>query len=127
MPYGGITTFGQSTPQIDSPLQHTGTIVTQHLANAATIYTGSSENGSPNNAIVSSTAIQTSQSAGTSTTSSLFRSDDKRLTREAMEKYLRNRNDMIIVILHAKVITHCYCSIVMCSQSSYSEYLYVNT
>lgn len=108
MPYGGITTFGQSTPQIDSPLHNTGTLVPQHLGSAATIYTGSSENGSPNNAIVSSTAIQTSsQTAGTSTTSSLFRSDDKRLTREAMEKYLRNRNDMIIVILHAKVITHC--------------------
>lgn len=117
MPYGGITTFGQSTPQIDSPLQHTGTLVSQHLGNASTIYTGSSENGSPNNAIVSSTAIQTSQSAGTSTTSSLFRSDDKRLTREAMEKYLRNRNDMIIVILHAKVIT--LCLIVMCSHMLY--------
>lgn len=123
MPYGGITTFGQSTPQIDSPLQHTGTLVSQHLGNAATIYTGSSENGSPNNAIVSSTAIQTSQSAGTSTTSSLFRSDDKRLTREAMEKYLRNRNDMIIVILHAKVITHY--QIVMCSHMLYLSTTYV--
>lgn len=104
MPYNnlGITTFGQSTPQLDSPLQHTGTLVPQHMGSSTTIYTGSSENGSPN-AVVSSSALQTtSQSAPT--TSSLFRSDDKRLTREAMEKYLRNRNDMIIVILHAKVI-----------------------
>lgn len=30
--------------------------------------------------------------------------EDKRLTRDAMERYLRDRNDMIIVILHAKVI-----------------------
>ena len=29
--------------------------------------------------------------------------EDKRLTRDAMERYLRDRNDMVIVILHAKV------------------------
>lgn len=35
---------------------------------------------------------------------SMFRiQDDTRLTREAMERYLRDRNDKIIVILHAKV------------------------
>lgn len=34
----------------------------------------------------------------------MFRSlEEKRLTREAMERYLRDRNDMIIYILHAKV------------------------
>lgn len=42
--------------------------------------------------------------ASSSQTSALpvSRLEDKRLTREAMEKYLRDRNDMIIVILHAK-------------------------
>lgn len=29
--------------------------------------------------------------------------EEKSLTREAMEKYMRERNDMVIVILHAKV------------------------
>lgn len=29
--------------------------------------------------------------------------EDKRLTREAMGRYMRDRNDMVIVILHAKV------------------------
>lgn len=32
--------------------------------------------------------------------------EERRLTREAMEKYLRDRNNMIIVILHAKVIIY---------------------
>jgi hypothetical protein len=100
MPYG-ISTYGQSA-QIDSPLQHTGALIPQHLG-TTTIYAGSeSNNGSPS--AVSSTALQTTSQAVA--TSSIFRNEDKRLTREAMEKYLRNRNDMIIVILHAKVITH---------------------
>lgn len=45
--------------------------------------------------------------ASSSQTTSLpvSRLEDKRLTREAMEKYLRDRNDMIIVILHAKAST----------------------
>ena len=105
MPYG-ISTYGQSA-QIDSPLQHAGalTIPQQHMG-GTTIYAGSeSNNGSPS-AVVSSTALQATSTAVA--TSSLFRNEDKRLTREAMEKYLRNRNDMIIVILHAKVITHFY-------------------
>jgi hypothetical protein len=29
--------------------------------------------------------------------------EERRLTREAMERYLKDRNNMIIVILHAKV------------------------
>lgn len=106
MPYGGLS-YSQS-PQLDSPLQHSGgALVTQHMgSSSANVYTaGSDSNGSPS--AVSTTALQTtSQAAATALTTSLFRNDDKRLTREAMEKYLRNRNDMIIVILHAKVITH---------------------
>lgn len=31
------------------------------------------------------------------------RIEEKRLTREAMERYLKDRNDMVLVILHAKV------------------------
>lgn len=108
MPYGGITSYSQS-PQLDSPLQqqqHTGALIPQHMGSGTTVYTGSESNGSPSAAAaVTSSALQTTSQAATST---LFRIEDKRLTREAMEKYLRNRNDMIIVILHAKVITYTY-------------------
>lgn len=31
---------------------------------------------------------------------------DTRLTRDAMERYMRERNDMVIVVLHAKVNTY---------------------
>lgn len=31
--------------------------------------------------------------------------EEKRLTRDAMERYMTERNDMVIVILHAKVST----------------------
>lgn len=49
----------------------------------------------PNQALLASSSSQQSSLP-------LSRLEDKRLTREAMEKYLRDRNDMIIVILHAK-------------------------
>ncbi|XP_040162322.1 recombining binding protein suppressor of hairless [Anopheles arabiensis] len=44
------------------------------------------------------------------TTSPIFRSqiEERRLTRDAMEKYLRDRNNMVIVILHAKVAQKSY-------------------
>lgn len=105
MPYG-ISAYGQS-PQIGSPLQHTGAMIPQHMGSGTTtIYAGSESNGSPAAAaVVSSTALQTTSQS----TSSLFRGgEEKRLTREAMERYLRDRNDMIIVVLHAKVITICF-------------------
>jgi recombining binding protein (suppressor of hairless) len=35
--------------------------------------------------------------------SSLYRPKEQRLTREAMKKYLRERGDMVVVMLHAKV------------------------
>lgn len=38
----------------------------------------------------------------------LYRPKDQRLTREAMKKYLRERSDMVIVILHAKVAQKSY-------------------
>lgn len=34
--------------------------------------------------------------------------EDTKLTREAMEQYMRDRNDKVIVILHAKVISLLY-------------------
>lgn len=41
--------------------------------------------------------------------SGVYRSEaDQRLTREAMERYLRDRSDMVIVILHAKVAQKSY-------------------
>lgn len=111
MPYG-ISAYGQS-PQIGSPLQHTGSLIQQHMVSsgaATAIYAGSESNGSPA-AVVSSSALQT-----TSSTSSLFRSgEEKRLTREAMERYLRDRNDMIIVVLHAKVITERRLEVIICA------------
>ena len=33
----------------------------------------------------------------------MYRAKEQRLTREAMKKYLRERGDMVIVMLHAKV------------------------
>lgn len=41
----------------------------------------------------------------TTTSTTVYRQqiEEKRLTREAMERYMRERNDMVIVILHAKV------------------------
>ncbi|CRL01497.1 CLUMA_CG014358, isoform A [Clunio marinus] len=103
MPYG-ISAYGQS-PQIGSPLQHTGSLIQQHIGSGNTaIYAGSESNGSPA-AAVSSTALQTTSQS----TSSLFRTgEEKRLTREAMERYLQDRNDMIIVVLHAKVAQKSY-------------------
>lgn len=37
------------------------------------------------------------------TSNTIYRIEDTRLTREAMERYMRDRNDKVIVILHAKV------------------------
>ncbi|XP_023319959.1 recombining binding protein suppressor of hairless isoform X2 [Eurytemora carolleeae] len=40
--------------------------------------------------------------------SSLYRSKEQRLTRDAMKKYLRERGDMVVVMLHAKVAQKSY-------------------
>lgn len=91
MPYG-IPNYGQSAPLSPPLQQHTGSII-PHIGGSALIPVSGS-NGSTSNS-----SLQTAQAA-------VYRSqyEDKRLTREAMERYLRDRNDMIIVILHAKVI-----------------------
>lgn len=45
-----------------------------------------------------------SNTIATMNSNQIFRlPEDLRLTREAMEQYLRDRNDKVIVILHAKV------------------------
>jgi hypothetical protein len=102
MPYG-ITAYGQS-PQIGSPIQHTGALAQQHIGGGtAGIFASSESNEGPTAVVAVSSSIL--QSSASQSTSSLFRAgEEKRLTREAMERYLRDRNDMIIVVLHAKVI-----------------------
>ncbi|XP_055389391.1 recombining binding protein suppressor of hairless isoform X2 [Condylostylus longicornis] len=47
---------------------------------------------------------------GSSGSNQLYRPhiEDKRLTRDAMDRYMRERNDMVIVILHAKVAQKSY-------------------
>lgn len=86
MPYG-IQNFGQA------PLSPSGPLISHMNSGSQNPVPGSNGSNSSGN------ALQTAQN-------SVYRSqyEDKRLTRDAMEKYLRDRNDMIIVILHAKVI-----------------------
>lgn len=50
----------------------------------------------------------------TTATTNVYRPqiEDKKLTKDAMERYMRERNDMVIVILHAKVNI---CSFFVCS------------
>lgn len=45
----------------------------------------------------------------TTATTNVYRPqiEDKKLTKDAMERYMRERNDMVIVILHAKVSMVC--------------------
>lgn len=53
---------------------------------------------------VSGPASTGSGSINSNNSNSMFRlQEDNRLTREAMERYMRDRNDKVIVILHAKV------------------------
>lgn len=47
----------------------------------------------------------TGGSMTTTTATTVYRPqiEDQKLTKDAMERYMRDRNDMVIVILHAKV------------------------
>uniref|UniRef100_A0A1A9Z986 Suppressor of hairless protein n=1 Tax=Glossina pallidipes TaxID=7398 RepID=A0A1A9Z986_GLOPL len=76
----------------------------QHLAMIPRGIPGGGGNGP-----IMSTGLNSSVSNVTATAST-FRSHiaDKKLTREAMEHYMRERNDMVIVILHAKVAQKSY-------------------
>lgn len=91
MPYGTLQNFGQAPL---SPPVHSGGSLITHMNSGSQNIPVPGSNGSNS----SGNALQTSQNT-------VYRSqyEDKRLTRDAMEKYLRDRNDMIIVILHAKV------------------------
>lgn len=77
----GLPGFAQSPPS--PPSQH-GALLPRIGGGA--VVPGSTGSGSMTN----------------TSSSSLFRADT-RLTREAMERYMRDRNDKVIVILHAKV------------------------
>lgn len=46
----------------------------------------------------------------TTTATTVYRPqiEDQKLTKDAMERYMRERNDMVIVILHAKVCPEQY-------------------
>ncbi|XP_075149190.1 recombining binding protein suppressor of hairless [Haematobia irritans] len=57
---------------------------------------------------IMSTGLNTSVSSISSATSFRSHIEEKKLTREAMERYMRERNDMVIVILHAKVAQKSY-------------------
>lgn len=81
----GLPGFAQSPPS--PPSQH-GALLPRIGGGA--VVPGSTGSGSMTN---------------TSSTS-MFRLEDTRLTREAMERYMRDRNDKVIVILHAKVILY---------------------
>lgn len=89
----GLPGFAQSPPS--PPSQH-GALLPRIGGGA--VVPGSTGSGSMTN---------TSSSA-------LFRADT-RLTREAMERYMRDRNDKVIVILHAKVkIEHFFLAVRFC-------------
>lgn len=78
----GLPGFAQSPP---SPLSQHGALLPRIGGGA--VVPGSTGSGSMTN---------------TSSTS-MYRLEDTRLTREAMERYMRDRNDKVIVILHTKV------------------------
>lgn len=50
----------------------------------------------------------TGGSMTTTTATTVYRPqiEDQKLTKDAMERYMRERNDMVIVILHAKVVSN---------------------
>lgn len=85
----GIPGYGQTPP---SPPTHHGGALIPRLGGGAVIPVSANTNAG---------------SMGPSG-NALFRGpiEERRLTREAMEKYLRDRNNMVIVILHAKVIIY---------------------
>ncbi|XP_050084174.1 suppressor of hairless protein isoform X1 [Anopheles aquasalis] len=95
----GIPGYGQAPP---SPPSHHGGALLPRLGGGggAVIPVGTTNNSAGGMAPTS----------GSTAASPIFRSqiEERRLTREAMEKYLRDRNNMVIVILHAKVAQKSY-------------------
>lgn len=78
----GLSGYAQSPPS--PPSQH-GAIIPRIGAGGAVVPAG------------------TGSAHGTNTTQMLRQIEDRRLTRDAMERYLSERSDMVLVILHAKV------------------------
>ena len=74
-----------------------------HLAMMPRGLTGGNPGGGGGGGSIMSTGLNTSVSSLSSATSYRTHIEEKKLTREAMERYMRERNDMVIVILHAKV------------------------
>ncbi|XP_052865830.1 recombining binding protein suppressor of hairless [Anopheles cruzii] len=97
----GLPGYGQAPP---SPPSHHGGALLPRLGGGggAVIPVGSTNNTGGGGGMAPSTVA----TAG----SPIFRGqiEERRLTREAMEKYLRDRNNMVIVILHAKVAQKSY-------------------
>lgn len=74
-----------------------------HLAMLPRGLSGGNPGGGGGGSIMS-TGLNTSvNSLSSSATSYRTHIEEKKLTRDAMERYMRERNDMVIVILHAKV------------------------
>lgn len=80
----GLSGYAQSPPS--PPSQH-GAIIPRIGAGGAVVPAGTGS----------------AHGANTTTVTILRQIEDRRLTRDAMERYLSERSDMVIVILHAKV------------------------
>lgn len=107
----GLTGFAQTPP---SPPTQLGTILPRiggggavvpgSTGGSMTSNTGSNNNNNNSNP-TQQQQHQQQQHLSTALVPTVFRPhiEDKKLTKEAMERYMRERNDMVIVILHAKV------------------------
>ncbi|XP_061402020.1 suppressor of hairless protein [Musca vetustissima] len=80
----------------------------QHHPHLAMIPRGMGNPGGGGGGSIMSTGLNTSVNSISSATSFRSHIEEKKLTRDAMERYMRERNDMVIVILHAKVAQKSY-------------------
>uniref|UniRef100_A0A1I8M8I4 Suppressor of hairless protein n=1 Tax=Musca domestica TaxID=7370 RepID=A0A1I8M8I4_MUSDO len=80
----------------------------QHHPHLAMIPRSMGNPGGGGGGSIMSTGLNTSVNSISSATSFRSHIEEKKLTREAMERYMRERNDMVIVILHAKVAQKSY-------------------
>lgn len=66
--------------------------------------TNNNNNSNNSNNNNNNSLVPSSNGSGSSGLAYRPQHEDKRLTRDAMARYMNDRNDMVIVILHAKVI-----------------------